>query len=113
MATTKTELNSKEGWAEYLEKNRLFAQSLTQSGKTYIDLTDIEFKNTLADLSQESLSSMILSMRSSASFYKKILLEPCYVEHPEKKNTHRYEDALKKFNSVNTKGRIIKSLIKP
>ena len=100
-----------EQWAEFWERIKALKIQLHESGKTYIDLTDIEFKNTLVDMSQGDLVIMMTKMKSELGFYKRVLTEPYYTEHPEKKNTNRYESTLKKAQSINAKGKIIRSFI--
>ena len=103
----------KEEWDEFNRKNREFSKKLTQILSTYHDIDDVSFKNSLVDKSQEELKLMLNSMRSERKFYKKILQESHYTEHPKKKKTVRYEEALRKYNSVNSKGKIVTQLITP
>jgi hypothetical protein len=99
-------------WEDFNKKNKEFAQKLNSTQKSYHYMTDIEFKNNLLNIEKEVLKEQLNKMRSEREFYKKILQEPYYVEHPEKKNTIRYEDSLLKYNSINSKGKIIAELLK-
>jgi hypothetical protein len=102
---------SAEDWAEFNRANKALAKEMAQKGKTYLDLSDVEFKNTLASATQEQLTALLKQMKSTREFYKKVLQESYYEKHPEKKSTHRYIDARKKYESVNSKGKIVHSLI--
>jgi len=100
-----------EEWAEYWKKNAELEEKIKQSNTSYVDLSDIEFKNSIINLSQEELGSLLSQMRSTMNFYKKVLAEPYYVEHPEKKKTFRYEESFRCATSINSKGKIVSSLI--
>lgn len=100
-----------EEWAEYWRENAKLEAKIKESNTSYIDLSDIEFKNSISNLSQDELKKMLESMRSTMRFYKKILEEPYYVEHPEKKKTFRYEESLRCATSINSKGKLVHSLI--
>ena len=78
---------------------------------SYLDMPDIDFKNTLTEMSQEELKALLNQMKSTRAFYRKILQEPYYIEHPEKKLTLRFENVVKNYKSVNSKGKIVHSLI--
>lgn len=111
MTQQKTKLVTKEDWADYWKRNAELEDKMKNVNMGYIDLTDLEFKNSIADLSKKQLEVLLIAMRSTMKFYKKILQEPYYTEHPEKKNTHRYEDSLRKATSINSKGKIVHTLI--
>ena len=110
-AKPKTAAEWAEYWKEYPVKDRELTEKMRQAGKTYIDLSDLEFKNNLADSSQENLKALKASMLGELNFYKKILQEAYYTDKPEKKETYRYKEALRKYRSINSKGKIINSLI--
>lgn len=102
---------TKEDFAAIDAKNKALVQQMKDKSFTYLQQSDVEFKNDISSKSQEDLKILITSMKSTREFYKKILQEPYYIENPEKKSTHRYKDAEKKYNSVNRKGKIVHSLI--
>ena len=110
-ANTKFNPKSKEDWDEFNKANKAFAERLKVNLQTYHYLSDIEFKNKISSNGIEDLKKLLTSMRSERNFYKKVLTEPYYTEHPEKKKTPRYEDSLLKYNSINSKGKIVLELI--
>lgn len=105
------EPRTKEDWAAIDVKNRELTQQIKEMSTSYLDQSDIDFKNTLTETSEEQLKVLLNKMKSTRNFYRKIMQEPYYIEHPEKKFTHRFEDTEKKYKSVNSKGKIIYSLI--
>lgn len=99
-------------WAAIEAQNKALTERLKVDSASYIDMPDNVFAYTLKDLTEEQLKAMLTKMKSTRAFYRKIIQEPYYIENPEKKNTHRHEDAEKKYHSVNNKGMLIISLIK-
>jgi len=102
---------TKEEWKQHWAENRELSEKVRKSMTSYIDLSDTEFKNSISEYSKEELQALMVKMRSEMTFYKKIVQEPYYVEHPEKKETQRYEEAFRKAKSINSKGKIVYSII--
>lgn len=108
---TSKEPRSKEEWAEHWKQYNELREKIKESMKHYSDLDDTEFKNSISEFTQEELKALLEKMRGEMNFYKKIVQEPYYVEHPEKKDTMRYQEAFQRATSINTKGKIVFSLI--
>lgn len=102
---------SAEEWKEHDVQNEALIREIKEKESSYVDMDDITFKNSLVGMNKEFLEHFLHSMRITRDFYKKVLTEPYYVEHPEKKSTYRYEDAHRKYESINSKGKVVQSLI--
>ena len=102
---------TKEEWAEHWKRYSELSEKIKESMKHYSDLDDVEFKNSISEFTHDELKELLQKMRGEMNFYKKIVQEPYYVENPEKKSTMRYTDALQKATSINSKGKIVFSLI--
>lgn len=100
-----------EEWQEFWAKDSELSKKISTFKTGIEEMDDMEFKNSLASLSKEQMETLMKEMRSTLTFYKKILTEPYYTEHPEKKEYSRYKDAKTKYESINRKGKIIYSLI--
>jgi len=102
---------TKADWGEIANKNKELTEQMKKAHFTYIDMTDIEFKNSLEGKTLDQLEQMMVTMKGDLRFYKKVLQEAYYVDKPEKKKTYRYKYCAKNYKSVNAKGKIIHSLI--
>jgi len=102
---------TKADWGAIANKNRELSAQMKKNHFTYIEMTDLEFKNSLEGKAQDQLKKMIAKMKGEMLFYKKIMQEAYYVEHPEKKKTQRFKEAERKYRSINSKGKVIHSLI--
>lgn len=106
----KTKLITAEDWDNYWAKNKELDERIRKAGHSYVDMDDQEFKNFISDMKEESLRAFTVSMKSTMLFYKNIVNEPLY--HNEKKRGQRFKAALEKYQSINSKGKIISQLIK-
>lgn len=102
---------TKADWGAIANKNKELSAQMKKDHFTYVEMDDLNFKNSLEGQTQERLKVMIVKMKGEMLFYKKIMQEAYYVEHPEKKKTQRFKEAMRKYKSINSKGKIIHSLI--
>lgn len=107
----KSNPKSAEEWAMFHQKNKEFSEKLSQmtAKKTYIQMTNEEFKNFIADMSDADKRIFIEQMKSTRNFYKRIINEDFYKDH---KKGHRYNESLANYNSINEKGKIISQTLK-
>lgn len=111
MTQTKSNPKTKEEWDEYFRKDKALTERLKNNQSSYLDLSDQDFTEVVKGYSQEKLKAFLVKMRDTRMFYRKVLEEAYYTEHPEKKKTDRYLSSTKLYDSVNRKGKIVNSLI--
>lgn len=105
----KTKLHSELDWQQYWQENKKLEDKIRKASFTYVDMSEQEFRNMIAEMNKEQAELFINKMRGEKNFYKKILDEDYYKEN---KKGYRYQDALKKYKSINEKGKIIAAYIK-
>ncbi len=75
---------------------------------TIIEMSNNEFQEAVKKESSEVLTAIINRLRSEKKFQEKILEEPYVKKNP---NSFRYAEAIRIIPIINTKGKLLKSII--
>jgi len=102
---------TKKDWELFDEKNRALAKMIADSSEHYYDVSDQQFSENIKRFSRAESVDFMKQMKNDLEFYKKVLNEKYYLNHPEKKSTHRYTETLRIAKSINSKGKIMVSHI--
>jgi hypothetical protein len=108
VSKTKTKLKEAEDWTAYFEKDKALSAQIKKALFSYADMSEAEFKNFVADMTVEQKKIFLQKMRGEMMFYKRITEEPYYKENSK---GQRYNEAKRKYSSINSKGKLLASQI--